>query len=137
MSSHCDRINLDLRRRQAWGVRRERQKRSRRKGWWEIGKRTAKKFAENELMSEAASVTFFALLSLFPAITAIVSIYGLFNDPSTIQSHLNAAAGFVPSGGMQIVEEQVKRLTQTPPGGLERGSDSWGLGGALERKPRL
>lgn len=88
------------------------------KGWWEIGKRTAKKFSDNELMSEAASVTFFALLSLFPAITAIVSIYGLFNDPSTIQSHLDVAAGFVPSGGMEIIEDQVKRLTQTPASGL-------------------
>jgi membrane protein len=96
-------------------------------GWWEIAKRTAKKFSENELMSEAASVTFFALLSLFPAITAIVSIYGLFNDPSTIQGHLDVAAGFVPSGGMEIIEDQVKRLTQTPAGGLSVAA----IGGVL------
>lgn len=54
------------------------------RGWWAVAKRTAAKFSENELMSEAASVTFFALLSLFPAITAIVSIYGLFTNPATI-----------------------------------------------------
>ena len=97
------------------------------KGWWEIAKRSAKKFSDNELMSEAASVTFFALLSLFPAITAIVSIYGLFNDPSTIQSHLDAAAGFVPSGGMEIIQDQVKRLTQTPASGLSLAA----IGGLL------
>ena len=73
-------------------------------------------------MSEAASVTFFALLSLFPAITALVSIYGLFTDPSTIQAHLDSVSGFIPSGGMQIIEEQVKRLTQSPPSGLSVGA---------------
>ena len=92
------------------------------RGWFDIAKRTAKKFSDNKLMSEAASVTFFALLSLFPAVTALVSIYGLFMDPSTIQSHLNSVAGFIPSGGMQIIEEQVKRLTQSPHGGLSVGA---------------
>ena len=92
------------------------------RGWFEIAKRTAKKFSENELMSEAASVTFFALLSLFPAVTAIVSIYGLFADPSTIQSHLDSVSGFVPSGGMQILQDQIKRLTQSPTGGLSVGA---------------
>jgi membrane protein len=97
------------------------------RGWWEIGTRTARKFADNELMSEAASVTFFALLSLFPAITAIVSIYGLFNDPATIQGHLDAVAGFVPSGGMEIINDQVRRLTQTPTSGLSLAA----IGGVL------
>ena len=92
------------------------------KGWLEIAKRTAKKFSDNELMSEAASVTFFALLSLFPAVTAIVSIYGLFNDPSTINGHLDAVSGFVPGGGMEIVRDQVKRLTETPASGLSVGA---------------
>ena len=91
-------------------------------GWFEIGKRTARKFSENELMSEAASVTFFALLSLFPAITAIVSIFGLFADPAAIRDHLADASGLIPSGGMEIIEDQVKRLTQTPSTGLSVGA---------------
>lgn len=92
------------------------------KGWWEIAKRTVTNFSDNELMSEAASVTFFALLSLFPAITAIVSIYGLFADPSTIQDHLDSIATIVPSGGMEIIADQVKRLTHTPTSGLSLGA---------------
>ncbi len=91
-------------------------------GWWQIGKRTVRNFSENELMSEAASVTFFALLALFPAVTAIVSIYGLFADRSTIEERLNAASGFVPSGGMEIIRDQVHRLTQSPAGGLSMGA---------------
>ena len=100
------------------------------RGWFEIAKRTAKKFSENELMSEAAGVTFFALLSLFPAITAMVSIFGLFADPATIRDHLADAAGIIPSGGMEIIEDQVKRLTQTPSSGLSLGA-AVGLATAL------
>ena len=92
------------------------------RGWLDVGKRTAQKFSENELLSEAAGVTFYALLSLFPAITAIVSIYGLFADPATIQSHLDSASGFLPSGGMQIISDQVKRLIASPTSGLSVGA---------------
>lgn len=92
------------------------------RGWWEIAKRTAQKFSENDLMSEAASVTFYALLSLFPAITAMVSIYGLIADPHTIQGQLNSASGFIPSGGMQILQDQIKRLTESPTSGLSIGA---------------
>ncbi len=91
-------------------------------GWWQIAKRMVSKFGENELLAEAASVTFFALLALFPAITAIVSIYGLFADRATIEEKLNVASGFVPSGGMEIIRDQVHRLTQTPAGGLSVGA---------------
>ena len=92
-----------------------------RRGWSAIAKRTAQKFGENELMSEAASVTFYALLSLVPAITATVSLYGLVADPSTIAKQLDALSGIVPSGGMEIISEQVRRLTETPRSGLGLG----------------
>ena len=91
-------------------------------GWWQIAKRVVQKFGENELMSEAASVTFFALLAMVPAITAIVSVYGLFADRATIGDRLAAMSGFVPSGGMDIIRDQVQRLTQSPAGGLGIGA---------------
>ncbi len=91
------------------------------RGWWAIAKRSAVKFNENELMSEAASVTFYALLSLVPAITALVSLYGLVSDPSSIGKQLDSLSGVVPSGGMEIISEQVKRLTQSSSSGLGIG----------------
>ena len=91
------------------------------RGWWAIAKRTVAKFSKNELMSEAASVTFYALLSLVPAITALVSLYGLVSDPSTIAKQLDSLSGVIPSGGMEIISEQVKRLAESPSGGLGIG----------------
>lgn len=92
------------------------------RGWWQVTKRVAKKFSENELMAEAAGCTFYALLSLFPAITAIVSIYGLFADRSNIENQLNGVAAFLPSGGVDIIREQVHRLIQSPTSGLSVGA---------------
>ncbi len=53
---------------------------------------------------------FYGLLAIFPAITATVSIYGLFAKGSTINEHLSIVADFLPGGAMDIVQEQVNRL---------------------------
>ena len=92
------------------------------RGWFDIAKRTAQKFGENELMAEAASVTFFALLSIFPALTAIVSIYGMFADPAALRGKLDSAKGLVPGGGLDIIRDQVQHLTQSSAGGLSLGA---------------
>ena len=92
------------------------------RGWWDILKRTAAMFSENELMAEAAGVTFFALLAIFPAIAALISLYGLFADPKSIAEHLDTASGFLPGGGMDIIKEQVQRLTQNPASSLGFGA---------------
>jgi membrane protein len=85
------------------------------RGWWQILKRTLGQVSEDRLLAEAASVTFYALLALFPAIAALVSIYGLFADRATIGEHLTALSGLVPGGGMELITEQVNRLAAQPP----------------------
>ena len=91
------------------------------KGWWQIGKRVAGRFSDDRVMAEAAGVTFYTLLAIFPAIASLISIYGLIANPSTIGSHLSLAAGVIPEGGMQIITEQVKSLTSQPPKALGFG----------------
>jgi membrane protein len=54
---------------------------------------------------------FYGLLAVFPAITALVSLYGLFASPSAIGEHLSIAAGILPQGAMDILGEQITRLT--------------------------
>lgn len=80
------------------------------RGWWQILKRTVQQVSEDRVMAEAAGVTFYALLALFPAIAALISIYGLFADPQAIQRHLDLVGGMVPGGGMEILREQVQRI---------------------------
>jgi membrane protein len=79
-------------------------------GWKDILWRTYEEFGNDRVMSVAAGVTFYALLALFPAIAALVSIYGLFADPATIEGHLSALSGVLPGGATEIIAEQVKRI---------------------------
>ena len=81
------------------------------RGWWSIAKRVAASISEHRLLTEAAGITFYTLLALFPALAALVSIYGLFANPATISDHLNAISQVVPGGGMQIITDRVQSLT--------------------------
>ena len=66
---------------------------------------------DNRLLAVAAGVVFYSLLAIFPAIGAFVSLYGLIADASTIDSHLSLAAGIFPAGAVDILHEQIARLT--------------------------
>ena len=53
-------------------------------GWKDILWRTYARIGDDRLLAVAAGVVFYGLLALFPAITAFVSLYGLFAKGSTI-----------------------------------------------------
>jgi len=84
------------------------------RGWWQIIKRVAGNINDDRVLAEAASVTYYALLAIFPALAALISLYGLVADPSTIGKDLGALNGVVPGGGMQILNDQVHSLTSQP-----------------------
>jgi membrane protein len=79
--------------------------------WGTVLWRVYQKMNDNRLLAVAAGVVFYGLLAVFPAITAFVSLYGLMADPSTIHEHLSLATGLLPQGAMNILDEQLTRLT--------------------------
>jgi membrane protein len=80
-------------------------------GWKDIFRRVYASVNDNRLLAVAGGVVFFSLLAIFPAIAAFVSLYGLIADASTIDSHLSLAAGVFPAGAVDILHEQIARLT--------------------------
>jgi membrane protein len=100
------------------------------RGWKDILWRTYEEFNKDRIMSVAAGVTYYALLAVFPAIAALVSIYGLFADPGTIQEHLNTLSGVLPGGALDIIREQVIRIASQGGGTLGFGF-IFGLGLSL------
>ncbi|WP_267428194.1 YihY/virulence factor BrkB family protein [Methylobacterium sp. GC_Met_2] len=82
------------------------------KGWKDIALRTYRDVGENRIMLVSAGVTFFALLAIFPAVAALVSVYGLVADASTINDQLASLQGILPSGALEIIGEQVKQLNE-------------------------
>jgi membrane protein len=80
------------------------------KGWKDIALRVWRKFNSDRILLISAGVTFYAILAIFPAIAALVSIYGLVADPNTINQHVNDLRGVMPDGALDIIGDQVKRL---------------------------
>jgi membrane protein len=80
-------------------------------GWKDILWRLYESIAEDRIMLTAAGVTYYLLLALVPTLTAFVSIYGLFNDAASVVDQLQLLVGIVPSGGLDLIREQLLRLT--------------------------
>jgi membrane protein len=78
--------------------------------WGSLVWDTVKEFNQDDIPSVAGGVTFFMLLAFFPAITAFVSLYGLFADVATARQHLSAIAGFLPSAAVQFVGDEMIRI---------------------------
>jgi membrane protein len=81
------------------------------RGWKDILFRLWNEVGQDRVMLIAAGVTYYLLLALVPGLTAIVSIYGLFTNPSTVADQVDTFTGIVPSGGLDIIREQLVRLS--------------------------
>ena len=86
--------------------------------WKAILWRTFQQIDEDRLLATAAGVVFYGLLAIFPAVTALVSSYGLFADPSTISANLQSLAVMLPDGTFAIVSDQIARVLSKGTGTL-------------------
>ena len=80
--------------------------------------------SRHRIMALAAGMTYYSILAIFPAIAALVAMYGLFSDPSTIARHLDQLGGFLPNGAIDIAREQLTRVAA-------KGSQTLGVTFAL------
>jgi membrane protein len=81
-----------------------------RRAWMEIARLLYSAIGQHRVVSIAAGVTFFVLLAIFPAIAALVSIYGIFSDPAMIRTHLDDLSSFLPGGAIEVVGDQLGRV---------------------------
>lgn len=87
-------------------------------GWKTILKRVLKEISENNVSIISAGVAFYAFLAVFPAIAALVSIYGLAMDPQSIQDQLSQISGMMPQEAYEILKTQLEKLVSTPESAL-------------------
>src|SRR5215218_754533 len=77
-------------------------------------KRTLTEFQEDNLSDWAAALTYYGLLSLFPALIAMVSLIGIFGDPQTTTSKLTEIITEIgPSSGAETFEGPIKSITES------------------------
>jgi membrane protein len=90
------------------------------KGWKDILLRVYTNISKHRVLALAAGMTYYSILAIFPAIAAVVAIYGLFSDPAAIAQHLDQASGFLPGGAIDVAREQLTRVAS-------KGSQTLGL----------
>lgn len=82
-------------------------------GWKKIALRVKDEIGENNVSIVSAGVAFFAFLAVFPAIGALVSIYGLAMDPQSIQQQLSNISSVLPDQALEIIEKQLEAIVST------------------------
>ena len=84
------------------------------RGWIQVARRSWKRGKANQVPLLAAGVAFYAFLAVFPALIAIVSIYGLFADASKIPNQLNSLTTALPDEASKVLNDQVTALAARP-----------------------
>lgn len=92
--------------------------------WWIIIKNTWLEINIDNVGIIAAGVAFFTLLAIFPLITACLSLYGYFADPSQVQDLLNSVNGVLPADAWEVLNSQIIAVISAP-------NTSLGLGIAI------
>jgi len=83
-------------------------------GWWATIKRTATEFQEDNLSDWAAALTYYGLLSLFPALIAMVSLIGIFGDPrSTTDSLTEIITEIGPASAAETFKGPIESITES------------------------
>ena len=76
-------------------------------------KRTLTEFQEDNLSDWAAALTYYGLLSLFPALIAMVSLIGIFGDPKTTTQKLTEIITEIgPGSAAETFEGPIKSIVE-------------------------
>ncbi len=85
--------------------------------WASTLKRTLTEFKEDKLNHWAAALTFYAVLSLFPALIVMVSLVGLFAEPAAVTRFLtDVISALGPASAVETFKEPIESITGNPAG---------------------
>ncbi len=92
------------------------------KGWKDIALRVKNQISKDNASLVSAGVAFYIVLAMFPALAALVSLYGLFTDPGQIQGHIMSMGSLLPEEARKIIDEQLQAIASNSRGGLGLGA---------------
>jgi membrane protein len=87
-------------------------------GWKAVLRRVFLEMLTDRVSLVAAGCAFYATLALFPAISMLISIYGLLLDPSTVEPQLEVLRNLLPPSAWQLISERVHVLVSKPQASL-------------------
>jgi membrane protein len=84
------------------------------RGWWDITWRAIRRFARERMSVLAAGLAMYGLLSVFPALAAMVSIYGLFDIQADAIRQMHHFANLLPPGVWDVLNAQLHEISRRP-----------------------
>src|SRR6266550_3941236 len=87
---------------------------SARPGWSTILRNFWAEIDRDHVSIMAAGIAFYALLSIFPGMSALISIDGLVADPAAIENQLNSLSGVLPQEALKLLSDQLHALVAAP-----------------------
>jgi membrane protein len=87
--------------------------------WKYIARKTLREFTSDECPDLAAGLTYYGVLSLFPALLALVSLLGIFGQPEkTTAALLDIMQGIAPGSTVDMIRQPIEELTKSPAAGF-------------------
>lgn len=87
--------------------------------WKYIARKTLREFTSDQCPDLAAGLTYYSVLSLFPALLALVSLLGIFGQPEkTTAALLDIVQGIAPGSTVDMIRQPVEELTRSPAAGF-------------------
>lgn len=83
------------------------------RGWFAALKRVSPRLKDLNVSLLASGVAFWALLSLFPALLALIALYGLIADPQDVTKQVGNALGTLSPETRTVITDQLQSIAST------------------------
>ena len=88
---------------------------------WTISNRVITRMGNDNLMLIAAGIAFYGMFAIFPALGALVSIFGLFGDTHVVQTQVQQLTLLLPSETAKLLNDSLNALLAKPNNSLNSG----------------
>jgi membrane protein len=91
------------------------------RGWKQILKRSWAENSADNMPIIAGGVAFFGFLSIFPALIALISLYGLVASPETVARQVEEISAQLPESASKLIGQQLEDIVSNDTGALTLG----------------
>jgi len=92
-----------------------------RAAWRSVLARVKDRVKDDNLTIVAAGVAFYGFLAIFPALAALVIVYGLMFDPGQVAGQIERVAALIPQAAAGIITSRLEEISGSSQGGLGFG----------------
>ncbi|WP_106478806.1 YihY/virulence factor BrkB family protein [Phytohalomonas tamaricis] len=87
-------------------------------GWRDTFLRVKEQLDRDHVTLIAAGVAFYGLLAIFPAIAALISLWGLLLDPQQIEQQITSLGSILPPEAASLLEQQARKVVKNTGSGI-------------------